>query len=561
MAFTPWYKEMSVYHIWPRSFCDGNGDGIGDLWGVLSKLDYVKSLGVDAIWFSPLYPSPNADYGYDISDYMDIHPDYGNLEVFRQVLDEAHSRGLKVFMDLVINHSSDEHPWFKASRSSKDSPYRDYYHWKPGRRKGRKLLPPNNWTSMFEGGAWEHDNNTDEFYLHLFAKKQPDLNMDNPAVREEVKKILRFWLDMGVDGFREDVITFIAKDPRMPNSYPAIPMANGIKYYTNLPAVHQYLKEFKEDVFDHYDCFVVGESPLTDADVALRYVSEGEDKVLDEMIAFSHMEADCFMTDVIRRPFDLVKMKKAFSQWQYKLAGRGWNALYIENHDHPRVLSRYGSERYRVESGKMLAAMYILQRGTPFIYQGQEIGMSNNPLPELWMYKDVMSHNNARMLSKFLPKKKVLEIIQHSSRENSRTPVQWSDAKNAGFSPVEPWFPINDNYHHVNVAAQEEDSNSLLNFYRELLRFRKENPIVLYGEYIEHMPDDKNFYVYERRYEGKRLLVICSFTAEQIRFNAPAHIDLEHWQLELSNYDYCFAIGNGFTIRPYELRVYSMDMN
>ena len=464
-------------------------------------------------------------------------------------------------MDLVVNHTSDEHPWFRLSRSSKDSPYHDYYHWKPGQRKGRKLLPPNNWTSLFEGGAWEYDKRTDEFYLHLFAKKQPDLNMDNPAVREEVKKILRFWLDMGVDGFREDVITFIAKDPRMPNSYPAIPMANGIKYYTNLPAVHQYLKEFKEDVFDHYDCFVVGESPLTDADVALRYVSEGEDKVLDEMIAFSHMEADCFMTDVIRRPFDLVKMKKAFSQWQYKLAGRGWNALYIENHDHPRVLSRYGSERYREESGKMLAAMYILQRGTPFIYQGQEIGMSNNPLPELVMYKDVMSHNNARMLSRFLPKKKVLEIIQHSSRENSRTPVQWSDAKSAGFSTAEPWFPINDNYHHVNVAVQEEDPNSLLNFYRELLRFRKENPIVLYGEYIEHMPDDKDFYVYERRYEGKRLLVICSFTAEQIRFNAPAHIDLEHWQLELSNYDYCFAIGNGFTIRPYELRVYSMDMN
>ena len=559
MAFTPWYKEMSVYHIWPRSFCDGNGDGIGDLWGVLSKLDYVKSLGVDAIWFSPLYPSPNADYGYDISDYMDIHPDYGNLEVFRQVLDEAHNRGLKVFMDLVINHSSDEHPWFKASRSSKDSPYRDYYHWKPGRRKGRKLLPPNNWTSMFEGGAWEHDDNTDEFYLHLFAKKQPDLNMDNPQVREEVKRILRFWLDMGVDGFREDVITFIAKDPAMPNSYPAIPMANGLKYYSNLPQVHDYLKEFRDDVFSRYDCFVVGESPLTTAEVALHYVSEGEDKVLDEMIAFSHMEADCFMTDVLHRPFDLVKMKKAFSQWQYALAGRGWNALYIENHDHPRIISRYGSEKYRFESGKMLAAMYILQRGTPFIYQGQEIGMSNIELPSLKMYKDVMTHNNARMLSKFLPKSKVMDMVRRSTRENSRTPVQWSDARNAGFSKAEPWFPVNDNYHEVNVRSQEEDPNSLLNFYRKLLKFRKENPVVLYGEYVEHMPDDKSFYVYERRLNGQRLLVICSFTAEQLRFNAPAHIDLEKWTLELSNYDYCFAIGNGFTIRPYELRVYSLD--
>ncbi len=559
MAFTPWYKEMSVYQIWPRSFCDGNGDGIGDLWGVLSKLDYIKSLGVDAIWFSPLYPSPNADYGYDISDYMDIHPDFGDLDVFRRVLDEAHKRGLKVFMDLVVNHSSDEHPWFKASRSSKTSPYRDYYHWKPGRRKGGKLLPPNNWTSLFEGGAWEYDGNTDEFYLHLFAKKQPDLNMDNPKVREEVKKILRFWLDMGVDGFREDVITFISKHPAMPDSYPAIPMANGLKYFSNRAQVHDYLREFRDEVFADYDCFIVGESPLTNADVALRYVSEGEDKVLDEMIAFSHMEADCFMTDAVRMPFDLRKMKKAFSQWQYKLAGRGWNALYIENHDHPRIISRYGSERYRTESGKMLAAMYILQRGTPFIYQGQEIGMSNNPLPELSMYKDVMTHNNARILSKLLPKKKLLEVIQQSTRENARTPVQWSDAKHAGFSSVEPWFPINDNYHHVNVAAQEEDPESLLNFYRRLLRFRKENPLVLWGEYIEHMSDDKNFYVYERRYDGKRLLIICAFTAKQLRFEAPAHIDLERWTLELSNYDYCFAIGNGFTIRPYEMRVYSLE--
>ena len=558
MAFSPWYKEMSVYHIWPRSFCDGNGDGIGDLWGVLSKLDYIKSLGVDAIWFSPLYPSPNADYGYDVSDYMDIHPDYGNLEVFKEVLEAAHSRGLRVFMDIVVNHSSDEHPWFKASRSSKDSPYRDYYHWRPGRRSGRKLLPPNNWTSMFEGGAWEFDDNTDEFYLHLFAKKQPDLNMDNPKVREEVKNIFRFWLDMGVDGFREDVITFISKDPRMPNSYPKIPMANGMKYYSNRAQAHDYLREFKEDVLSKYDCFVVGESPLTTADVALRYITEGEDQVLDEMIAFSHMEADCFMTDAIRMPFDLVKMKKAFSDWQYKLAGRGWNALYIENHDHPRVISRYGSERYREESGKMLAAMYMLQRGTPFIYQGQEIGMVNNPLPELDMYKDVMTHNNARILSKLLPRRKVLEIIQQCTRENSRTPMQWSDRKNAGFSEAEPWFPVNDNYHRVNVHDQEDDPKSLLNFYRTLLRFRKENPVALYGEYLEYMPEDKNFYVYERRYEGQRLLVICAFTAEQLRFDAPKHIDLDRWTLELSNYDYCFAIGNGFTTRPYEMRVYSL---
>ena len=542
---------------WPLHPGTRIGDGIGDLWGVLQKLDYIKSLGVDAIWFSPLYPSPNADWGYDISDYMDIHPDFGDLTVFRQVLDEAHRRGLRVFMDLVVNHSSDEHPWFIESRKSKDNPYHDYYYWRPGRSKGGRLLPPNNWTSIFEGEAWEYDSNLDEYYLHLFAKKQPDLNMDNPKVREEVKRILRFWLDMGVDGFREDVITFISKTPGLPSTWPVLPVANGMKHYSNRPQAHDYLREFKRDVLSRYDCFVVGESPLTDADTALRYVTEGPDQVLDEMIAFSHMEADCFMTDMIRRPFNLVKMKKAFSDWQYKLAGRGWNALYIENHDHPRIISRYGSEKYRTESGKMLAAMYLLQKGTPFIYQGQEIGMTNMRLPELNMYKDVNTFNSARILSKFFPKKKVLSIIQEGTRENSRSPMQWDDGPNAGFTTGRPWFFVNGNYREINVKAEEADPDSLLNFYRRLLSFRKNSPAVLRGEYREYMPRDKHFYVYERRHFEQRLLVICSFTAEQLRFNAPEGIDLSRWNLELSNYDTCFIISNGFTTRPYELRVYS----
>ena len=553
-----WYKEMSVYQIWPRSFCDGNGDGIGDLWGVLSKLDYIKSLGVDAIWFSPLYPSPNADFGYDIADYRNIHPDYGNLEVFRQVLDGAHERGLRVFMDLVVNHSSDEHPWFIESRKSKDNPYHDYYFWRPGREKNGKKLPPNNWTSIFEGGAWEYDEGLDEYYLHLFAKKQPDLNMDNPRVRQEVKDIMRFWLDLGVDGFREDVITFISKTPGLPNSYPQSPIANGMKHYVNRPQVHQYLSEFKREVLDHYDCFTVGESPMTTADTALRYISEGPEQVLDEMIGFSHMEADCFMTDMIRRPFNLRKMKKAFSEWQYKLQDRAWPALYIENHDHPRIISRYGSEKYRVESGKMLAAMYILQRGTPFIYQGQEIGMLNITLPRLEDYPDVMAQNNARLLSKFLPKKTVLGIIQRSSRDSARTPVQWSAEKNAGFSEHEPWYYVNQNYRQINVLSQEKDPESLLNFYRSLLSFRKEHKVALYGDYREHFPENPDFYVYERQTEDERLLVICSFASELKRFDAPDGVELEKWSLVLHNYDFNFIIENGFTARPYELRVYHM---
>ena len=553
-----WYKEMAVYQIWIRSFCDGNGDGIGDLWGVLSKLDYIQSLGVDAIWFSPIYPSPNADFGYDISDYRNIHPDYGDLEVFRQLLDEAHGRGMRVFMDLVVNHSSDEHPWFLESKKSRDNPYSDYYIWRPGRERRGRRLPPNNWTSMFEGGAWEYVEERDEYYLHLFAKKQPDLNMDNPRVREEVKDIMRFWLDMGVDGFREDVITFVSKTPGLPDVHPKTPVGNGRQHFSNLPSVHTYLAEFKRDVLSHYDCFTVGESPLTTPDIALRYITEGPDQVLDEMIAFEPMEADCFMTDFLQLPFNLRKMKRAFSAWQTKLEGKAWPALYIENHDHPRIISRYGSEQYRVESGKMLAAMYLLQRGTPFIYQGQEIGMLNMPLPRVEDYPDLSARNNARIASRVLPKKSVLKLVQKSARDNSRTPVQWSDEPNAGFTAGTPWFAVNENYHEINVAAQEEDPDSLLNFYRKLLKFRKDNAVALFGDYREYCRESRDFYVYERRYGSERLLVICSFSAELKRFDAPQDIWLEEWTQVLGNYDYNFVISNGFTARPYELRVYRL---
>ena len=556
MAGSQWYKEMAVYHIWPRSFCDGNGDGIGDLWGVLSKLDYIQSLNVDAIWFSPLYPSPNADFGYDVSDYRNIHPDYGNLEVFRQVLEEAHKRNLRVFMDLVVNHTSDEHPWFQASRKSRDNPYHDYYYWRPGRTVAGRRLPPNNWTSLFEGEAWEYDEGLDEYYLHLFARKQPDLNMQNPRVRQEVKDIMRFWLDMGVDGFREDVITFISKTPGLPDAHPRLPAANGLRHYSNRPEVYRYLKEFKKDVLDYYDCFTVGESPMTTADIALRYVTEGPDQVLDEMIAFSHMEADCFLTDMVQRPFNLVKMKKAFSDWQYKLAGKGWNALYIENHDHARIISRYGSEDYPTESGKMLAAMYILQKGTPFVYQGQEIGMLNLRLPRVEMYQDVMTQNSARIASKILPRRQVLKMVQKASRDSARTPMQWTDGKNAGFTTGTPWFFVNDNYRQINVQSQEEDPDSLLNFYRKLLQFRRDHPVVLYGDYLEFRPNDKHFYVYQRSYQGQRLLVICAFGSKPVRFDAPSGYELGEGTLVLSNYDWNFVIGNGFTSRPYELRVY-----
>lgn len=549
-----WYKEMAVYQIWCRSFCDGNGDGIGDLWGVLSKLDYIASLNVDGIWFSPLYPSPNSDYGYDISDYKSIHPDFGDLEIFKKVLDGAHERGLRVFMDLVVNHTSDEHPWFIESKKGADNPYHDYYYWRKGKGKKR---PPNNWDSLFEGGAWEYDKDLDEWYLHIFSKKQPDLNMANPKVREEVKDIMRFWLDMGVDGFREDVITYISKAEGLPSAKVKLPAATGMQYYTNLPKVHDYLAEFKHDVLDFYDCFTVGEGPRMEPDVALSYVREGKDKVLDMMINFSHMEADCFITDFIQMPFDLLKLKKAFTKWQKAMYGKGWNALYMENHDHPRVISRYGSEKYRVESGKSIAASYLFQRGTPFVYQGQEIGMLNTPLESLDEYKDIMTHNNARIARSLgLSKGTVLKLAQKASRDNARTCMQWSSAPNAGFTEGSPWFVVNGNYREINVESQQNDPDSLLNFYRDALQFRRDNPVVVYGDYVEHLPKNRELYVYERNLAGKKLLVICSYSEKPVRFDAPEGIHLDEGKQVFGNYENNFVISNGFTTRPYEMRVY-----
>ena len=550
-----WYKEMAVYQIWPRSFCDGNGDGIGDIKGIMSKLDYIKSLGVDAIWFSPLYKSPQEDMGYDIADYKDIAEEYGTLDEFKELLEAIHARGMKVIMDLVINHTSNQHKWFLESMKSKDNPYHDYYFWRDGKKGGKK--PPNNWLSTFSGPAWKYNEDLNQYYLHLFAEGQPDLNMDNPKVREEIKDIMRFWLDMGVDGFREDVITYIAKADGLPSAKVKLPAATGMQYYTNLPKVHDYLAEFKRDVLDFYDCFTVGEGPRMEPEVALSYVREGKDKVLDMMINFAHMEADCFITDFLQRPFDLVKLKKAFTKWQTKMYGKGWNALYMENHDHPRIISRYGSEKYRVESGKSIAASYLFQRGTPFVYQGQEIGMINTPLPSLDDYKDIMVKNNARIARSLgLSKETVLRLAQKASRDNARTCMQWSGAPNAGFTNGKPWFVVNSNYKDINVESQLGDPGSILNFYRNALQFRRDNPVVIYGDYVEHMPKSKELYVYERNLAGKKLLVICSYSEKCVRFDAPEGITLDETKQVFGNYDNNFVISNGFTTRPYEMRVY-----
>ena len=548
-----WFKNLVVYQIWPRSFCDGNGDGIGDLQGVLSKMDYLESLGINCIWFSPLYPSPNADFGYDIADYRNISPEYGNMDLFKQVLDEAHARGMKVIMDLVVNHTSDEHEWFRKSKDL-SSPYHDYYFW----RKGRGKRPPNNWLSCFEGGAWEYEKDIDEYYLHVFAKKQPDLNHDNPNVRREVKDILRFWLDLGVDGFREDVITFISKKEGLPNGFP-IPTACGIEHYMDGPHVHEYLREYRE-VTDQYDCFTVGEAPMMTPGNALKYIG-GENRELDLMFHFQHMDADCILMDYLQTKFNLKKMKHAFSRWQEKLNGKAWNTLYIENHDHPRIISRYGSEKYRVESGKMLANMYMLQQGTPFIYQGQEIGMTNIRLNSVSDYVDCFVQNNYKTAREKmrLPEKLCAELAFKSTRDNARTPVQWSAEENAGFTTGTPWFYVNPNYKEINAAAQENDPDSILNHYRALIKFKKENDVAIWGDYKEHYKNSDKLYVYERNYKGKRLLVINSFTEENVAFEAPKGFDLEKGTPLLCNYKNPTVQGNGFKTRPYETRVYYFE--
>lgn len=562
MERTRWYKDAVFYQIWPRSFCDGNGDGIGDLWGVLEKLDYIASLGVTGIWFSPLYPSPNADFGYDIADYRSINPEYGDIDVFRRVLDGAHERGLKVIMDLVVNHTSSEHPWFKESRSSKDSPYHDYYIWRTGGERAGVPIPPNNWDSLFEGRAWEYEPALDEWYLHIFAKGQPDLNMDNPCVRAEVEEILRFWLDLGVDGFREDVIAFTSKAEGLPDDHLMVSGARGLRFYENGPRVHEFLAQFRDNVLVHYDCMTVGEAPMITPSKALPFIEEGPNQTLDLMFHFEHMGADCLFTDYVPLPFSLRRLKAAFDRWQHKLDGRAWNALYLENHDHPRIVSRYGSEAFREKSAMMLACSYLFQKGTPFVYQGQEIGMVNTRFSTIGEVPDVSAKNQyAKRIAAGDTPEKAMELVNRAARDHARTPMQWSDETHAGFCPadVEPWFAENPNYLEINVARDEMDPNSVLNFYRKAIRLRRALPVVREGSYRAHKRASGVLYVYAREMADERLLVLCSFADHDVRFRMPKGYGLEEGTLELCNYEsegITLPMGGRVTFRPYECRVY-----
>ncbi|WP_222981979.1 alpha-glucosidase [Flagellimonas meishanensis] len=504
-----WWKESVVYQIYPRSFMDTTGNGVGDIQGILKKLDYIKSLGVDVIWLCPIYESPNDDNGYDISHYRKISEDFGGQAAFDVLLEQMHQKGLKLVMDLVANHTSDEHHWFQEAKKSKDSPFRDYYIWRDGRNGG----PPNNWTSFFSGSAWQYDDTTKQYYLHYFTKKQPDLNWDNPKVRKEIFDVVEYWFKKGVDGFRMDVISLISKPDGLPDTTFEKFQDTIVHNYANGPKIHQYLREMNQEVLSKYDIMTVGEGPGIDLKNGPLYVGEDR-KELDMVFHFDHMFIDCGIGGKYDpQPFTLNQFKKVFTQWDEALKHGGWGSIFLGNHDFSRMVSRFGDDgEYHRESAKLLATLLLTMRGTVYVYQGDEIGMTNVAYPNISDYNDVETLNawkeaeqNGQNMNAFM------SIVHSQSRDNARTPVQWNDKKNAGFSTGTPWLRVNPNYTRINVAQQEEDPSSILNFYREMIAFRKANPTLVYGDYECLDGEHPQLYVYRRWDEEGDFLILHNF--------------------------------------------------
>ena len=548
MNHTLWYKNAIIYQIYPRSFCDGNNDGLGDIPGIISKLDYLKELGVNCVWLSPVYDSPQEDNGYDISNYRDIYKPFGTLDDFKKMLTEMHKRGIRLIMDLVVNHTSSEHKWFKSAIKDKNSPYRDYYIIKPGRKNGKK--PPNNWTGFFGEKAWERIGDSEDWYLRLFAKGQPDLNWENPKVREEVKDILRYWLDMGVDGFRCDVITLISKDQRFKNDQKSLAL-KGQKYFVNGPRLHEYLHELNEDVYQNYDCMTVGETVLSTLEQA-RLLVEPERKELSMIFNFDHTDTDnYFGIKWFYRKFKLKRLKKVVNKWQQGLHNRGWNSLFIENHDQRRCVGRFNTDdkELRVESAKMLGTTYFLLQGTPFIYEGQEIGMTNGDFKTIDDFMDVETHNIYNLGQRHKILKPILKkSLYQCSRDNARTPMQWDDSEYAGFSKIKPWIKVNENKKEINVAQSLNDENSIFHYYQKLIQFRKDNMVIKNGTYVDLLPKHKFIYAYQREFEDKKIIVISNFSNKNIK--KPLKGKLEGYQIQLSNYN-----DKSEELRPYETMV------
>ena len=503
----PWWKERIFYQIYPRSFQDSNGDGIGDIQGIISRLDYLKWLGIGAIWLCPVYDSPNADMGYDIRDYEKIMTEFGTMEDFDLLLAELHKRDIKLIMDLVVNHSSDEHAWFVESRKSKENPYRDYYIW----RDGKNGKEPNNWASFFTPSAWSYDENTNQWYLHLFSEKQPDLNWENPVLREEIYAMINRWLDKGVDGFRMDVISLLAKEPGLPNGrgdgYVFAP-----EYFAFQPKLHEYLREMRQRCFDGRDCMCVGETTFVDTQNANSVVGDGRE--LDLLFQFDIMDLDGQDGKWNVIPFDLAKLKKTVAAWQKAI---DWNTLFWGNHDQPRVVSRFGStatEALRVQSAKMLAVALYLLRGTPFLYQGEEIGMTNFPFTTESQLRDIESINLLSQAKTEGREAWAWNGILHKGRDNARTPMQWEDAPNAGFTTGTPWIAVNPNYHGINVRHAQADPDSILNFYRALLALRQRTPALREGTFRLLLPEHPQLLVYERACADERIVVCCNFSGK-----------------------------------------------
>jgi oligo-1,6-glucosidase len=514
MSTKQWWKEAVVYQVYPRSFQDTTGSGVGDLNGITRRLDYLKDLGVDVIWLSPVYDSPNVDNGYDISDYRRINGEFGTMEDFDRLLAEAHRRGLKIVMDLVVNHTSDQHPWFRESRSSRDNPKRDWYIWRDGFEGG----PPNELGSVFSGSAWEYDETTAQYYLHLFAKAQPDLNWANPAVREAVYSMMRWWLDKGIDGFRMDVIDAIHK----PEASVAVTGRKAPSCFGS-PGVHDYLKEMHQKVLAAYDIMTVGETSSVTVETAPLFAGN-DGAELNMVFQFEHtwIDQDKDLGKWRPLPFDLLKLKEIFSRWQTALHGRAWNSLYWDNHDQPRIVSRFGNdstEELRVRSAKMLALCLHMMQGTPYIYQGEELGMTNMSFQSLEECRDVEIFNAHRELvreKKRLTQEQFMEGVRKLGRDNARTPMQWDASVNGGFSTGTPWIGLNPNYPGINAAAQTGDPDSVWSFYRKLIRLRKEHPVIVYGNYEALLPRDKRVFAFRRTFEGQSLLVLCNFTGDEI---------------------------------------------
>ena len=554
-----WWKEAVVYQIYPRSFMDANGDGIGDINGITQRLEYLQELGIDVIWLSPVYQSPNDDNGYDISDYQAIMEEFGTMEDFDRMLAKAHELGIKIMMDLVVNHTSDEHAWFVESRKSVDNPYRDFYIWRKGKEDGSE---PNNWGSCFSGSAWKYDPQTDMYFLHLFSTKQPDLNWDNPQVREHVYDMMNWWCEKGIDGFRMDVISLISKPDGLPdgeageNGYGDSGCANG-------PHVHEYLQEMNREVLSKYDLITVGEAAGVTLEEAKKYAN-AEGTELNMVFQFEHLgDGEGVKTRFGKwdgQKMPLPEWKEILSKWQMGLEGNAWNSLFLSNHDQPRSVSKFGndSDAYREVSAKLLATCLHMMQGTPYVYQGEELGMCNAYFDDLADYRDIESLNAYRELTETcgVSHEEMMGYLKRVSRDNARTPMQWDDSKNAGFTTGTPWIKVNPNYIHVNAKQQVGNPDSVFSYYQKLIRLRHENEIIVYGDYELLEPENEELFIYTRTLGGERLMVLCNFTDRDVVIPASVTGQITDAQIMICNY-----VGKMESLlRPYEARVYRYEV-